>query len=505
MDELGQLLGTLGPTRSSTLATELQERFGLEAAAARKRVSRSTAPVFKFPIPLLPKRESFLYLLKDRNTERFWINFQRDLRATGSVYGAAIDGVSARGGSVRREDFAVISGAPIAQKGQVAADRVAERLLAAGFLHEINSENENLLMIAPPIGVLGSGNGLRARSIAETVILDGVREWARKLGLASYNSIAIRGDAKPRQVGPFVWDLSGPSYLLPLQRAESQPGFFVADAFADGILDEYQIQYFIRKARMLKACLKGAGVLPVLVAEGFTGPALTLGHKAGVILATPQTLFGRRVGAAIRTLVDTLQNAAAIASSNPDKLVQLIQDLNEIEGAAGNLRGVLFNLMAAHLARRDAASIDIGVRAWDETTGKSADIDILKITNQAASCVAIECKGKQPGGIVTAEEVDNWLKRIPTFRAHFQRHQYLREAKATFELWTSGTFSSDAITLLTEQKAVRTKAAIDWKDGQQVLALSNASKEKAITDALFEHFLRHPLAEAQRVVASEAA
>src|SRR5690606_27997823 len=77
----------------------------------------------------------------------------------------------------------------------------------------------------------------RARALAEGVILDALREWARKLGLAAYNSITIRGEKPLRQVGQFNWDLTGPSYLLPLRRGKAKLGFLVADVFADGTPD----------------------------------------------------------------------------------------------------------------------------------------------------------------------------------------------------------------------------------------------------------------------------
>ncbi len=63
------------------------------------------------------------------------------------------------------------------------------------------------------------------------------------------------------------------------------------------------------------------------------------------MLATPTNLFGQKVGKAIQSLVETLKNAAAIATTNPERLASLIDDLSEIEGAAGNLRGVLFELI----------------------------------------------------------------------------------------------------------------------------------------------------------------
>jgi hypothetical protein len=491
MGQIEDILAAHGPCRSSLVAELLQKQFGLNADTARKRLSRAAKPIVRFPVPLLPKREAFLYRLSDRNTERFWTNFHRDLRATNSVFGAALDGVLARGGTIRKDDFPVISGAPIAQKGQISAQHVASRLESAGFLNAFDLPDSCYTAIGEPIGAT---NRL-ARSMTEEIILDAVREWARKIGLASYNAIAIRGDERSRQVGPFVWDLTGPSYVLPLRNGDAQPGFLVTDVFADGTLDEFHIRYFIRKARMSKAALKGTGIFPILVAEAFTSSALIEGHRTGIIMATHESLFGVRVAQSLRNLVNTLNNAAAMVSGNPGRLEEYIRELSSIEGKAGNLRGVLFHLLSAYLLRRSSISIDIGRIAFDEKTGNRADIDILAITHQSAACTLVECKGKQPGGIVQVDEVENWLKRIPTFNAYLQSQQTLRESKRCFQLWTSGTFSADALQLLNSQKPLRTNSPIDWKDGQQVLALARDGKEKAVSDTLFEHFLRHPLAE----------
>ena len=214
-------------------------------------------------------------------------------------------------------------------------------------------------------------------------------------------------------------------------------------------------------------------------------------------MATHETLFGVRVAQSLRNLINTLNNAAAMVSGNlPARLEEYIRELSSIEGKAGNLRGVLFHLLSAYLLRRSSVSIDIGRTAVDEKTGNRADIDILALTHQSSSCVLVECKGKQPGGVVHIDEVEDWLRRIPTFNSYVQGQQTLREFSRRFELWTSGTFSADALQLLNSEKPRRTRLPIDWKDGRQVLALAREGKEKAVSDTLFEHFLRHPLAEA---------
>ena len=66
-----------------------------------------------------PKREAFFYLRRQLNSERYWGNFLRDRREAGAVYAYAIDGLFARGGIVPVDEFAVVSGAPIALKKQV--------------------------------------------------------------------------------------------------------------------------------------------------------------------------------------------------------------------------------------------------------------------------------------------------------------------------------------------------------------------------------------------------
>lgn len=492
-DPIHQYLSEHGPSRSS-LVVEALIASGLTAEAARQRVSRAQKPVRRFPIAMLPKREAFLYLEKDRNSDRFWVNFMRDLRATGSVFGIAIDGMIARGGLIRREDFPVISSAPLMPvAGQLSVEVVAKRLLGASFMHEVSYDN--VVHYELPMSLANASlTGLRARDLTERILLDGIREWARKIGLVSFNTVRVRSEPDLKPIGPFAFDLAAPSYLLPLL-GPGKPGFVVADVFAEGRLGANEVQYFIRKARMLKSTLKDIGVLSIIVADEFSGAALTAGHAAGILMATPKDLFGRRVGAAITSLMEVLKNAAAYASYSPDRLMSLMDNLLEIEGRNGNLRGVLFELVAGYLARTDAVSIDMNVIAKDPQTGKTADIDVLKVKHQSASVTAIECKGKEPGGVLTLAEVEEWLKKIPTIRSHLRSHHSLREAEQSFEIWTSGTIEPDALSLLQSEKEKRTKAPIDWKDGQAVLKLASMGKEKGIADALKQHFIRHPLSE----------
>lgn len=495
MSDLDAILNEIGPARSSRIAEVLQQRLGLSPDAARKRLSRRSPEIKSFPIPLLPKREAFLYRRDQRKSERFWTHLLRDLRETHSVYGAALDGLIARGGVVAVSEFPVISGAPLALKKQVSASRVLKTLQDAGAVEETDDVNcGKICLIRLHDLKFPLRSRMRPVQIAESVLLDGVREWTRKMGFGSYNKIVIRGDDHPRMIGQFMFDLTAPSYLLPLRSGKNN-GFVGIDVFAEGVLDEYAIQYFIRKIELLRASnTKSGTTLGMLVAQGFTGQALTEGRRAGVVLTTPSTLFGRRIAEALANLLATLNNAAAIAAGNPQRIVGLIEDLMEIEGAAGNLRGVMFELITAYLVRNDGGSVDVGVLATDQETGKSADIDVLRIRKEQVT--GFECKGKGPGGEVSLDEVEDWLRRIPIFRSHLARQDRFREALISFELWTTGMFTADALAKLQTEKQRRSKIRIDWKDGTAVADVAKLSREKKIKEALFEHFLHHPLAKA---------
>ena len=56
---------------------------------------------------------------------------------------------------------------------------------------------------------------------------------------------------------------------------------------------------------------------------------------------------------ALTDLMRTLENAAAVAAVDDDRLYKLLGDLSGIEGRAGNMRGIMFELIAAYIAKRD--------------------------------------------------------------------------------------------------------------------------------------------------------
>ena len=213
-DPIEKALIEMGPARAGRLVTTLTQSLNISPEAARQRLSRARTPVERYPGHLLPRREAFFYLRSQRNTERYWQNLLRDLRATGSIYACAIDGLGARGGIVPVDEFAVVSGAPIALKKQIPSAGLAERLVDLGIMEEKEIGGFGRCFVAKPNAVIEhvGPNPIRARRLAEGIMLDALRQWAWKNGIGSRNTITIRGEDQPLMVGQFKWDLTGPSY-----------------------------------------------------------------------------------------------------------------------------------------------------------------------------------------------------------------------------------------------------------------------------------------------------
>ena len=179
MTPITRALTEEGPARARRLVATLTRSLNISPGAARQRLSRARAPVERHS-RLLPKREAFLYLESQRNKQICWDHLLRDLRETGSVYACAIDGFRARGGIVPVEEFAVVSGAPIALKKQVSTSRVMAALIALGVMKEEERGDLGRCCIAEASAVLTPLDTvhIRARRLTERVILDGLREWA---------------------------------------------------------------------------------------------------------------------------------------------------------------------------------------------------------------------------------------------------------------------------------------------------------------------------------------
>jgi hypothetical protein len=63
----------------------------------------------------------------------------------------------------------------------------------------------------------------------------------------------------------------------------------------------------------------------------------------------------------------------------------------------------------------------------------------------------------------------------------------------TFEYWTSGEFTDEAVRYLENKKSKLKKYDIDWKNGKDIIAYSKKINATSMVDALNQHYAKHPL------------
>ncbi|WP_320170510.1 hypothetical protein [Maridesulfovibrio sp.] len=481
---------------SSNLIDQYKQ-MGLSADAARQRISRARADLRYLSGLSFPKRARFLYLSDHFRKPVYWEALYRVVKKHSPAYGTALVGLEIRDGIYPQNYLPIILGAPVRQQGQIASSVILERLEAIDILKVVSFDglgecvyiSENGIFPCPQL------TKLRSRLITENVLLDAIKRWAGRMNIASPEATTTRAPSTLPKFGTCHFDLCGPSYLNPLVEFNNnkiQPGFFVSDVVLGVTLDINGIRPFTRKCAMLKALRNLPKFLPMLVADNFTPEALRECRSQGIIATRPDTIFGKDVAEALTSLLDTLNNSAAIAAVNPDRIEKLFSGISKIEGAASNLRGALFELIVGHCVRTlEAGSIDLGIQVYDNINGKNAEVDVRLVKER--DVIIYECKGYQPSSKVSFDEINEWItKKIPTiYSATRQESRF--DGTIRFEFWTCGKFHADAIELLAKTKSSVKKYELDWKDGSQVKKYSSRIRASGIKRILNEHFFKHPL------------
>lgn len=358
-DLIATILSKSGPMLSSELAKILEAEHGVAAPAARKRVERGCDGMTKLSHVVFPHRARFVYLKSEYGSPWFFEKLTEALRKTNSAYYHALQALELRSNMMPRSHFLIACGAPVAQKKHVSAESLTERLINAGLVKEVHLPEGGVCIVRcdQEMAFLDSHlpEKMKARLVSERVGLLAVKDWARNLGIVSYDAVKTREDedlqAMP-QVGTFQWDMAGPSYLFPMRSyttgADFQTGFFVCDIALNGRVTAEEISAFVKKCVTLRSLPKVGRCLQVFVAEEYTREAFALLKKEGIIPASTESLFGLEVAKALKNLCSVLVNTASLLR-NPDALDKIFNGLSRIEGAASTLRGSLFEFAVAHI------------------------------------------------------------------------------------------------------------------------------------------------------------
>lgn len=507
MNDIEKLLKETGPCLSTELTLLLIERYGLTPEAARKRISRQSVLVKRLAYLKFPRNARFVYLQDQYGSPWFWDALVKALLETSPAYGGAIAALRQRDGLMPKPHFFIACGSPLAQQRHLSPQTILDRLTQAKLLEEIDVPG-----VGPCVARAQESTfyaeiipRMQARLVVEDIMLKAVRGWARSLGLVSYDKVKIRGeDTTLPQVGTFAWDFSAPSYLgCLIERSvegKPSPGFLVCDIVLDYEVTTAGITPFLQKCRTLRNLKRVGRCIQLFIADKYSKEAFQLAKSQGIIPGTPESLFGQEVAASLRQLSDVLRQAAGLRDMKV--FDELFKGLGRIEGAATNLRGALFEFWAAEVIRQTFGAHIRMNRHFTDATGK-AEIDV-QASVASRQIRFYECKGYQPGGLISDDEVDRWLeKRIPLVYKLAQTEPDWRGKKFHFEFWTTGRLSDVSIAKIRKAQAtVRSgRYTLDYCDAEGLTAIAKATNDKALSDSLRQHFLDHPMAKIQRAEA----
>lgn len=487
-----------GPSLTSELAEHLVETLGVSPVAARKRVSRLAGNVRRLAFITFPRKAKFMYLQQQFGSPIYWDKLIAALQRTNSAYGHAIAALQQRDGVVPEAHFRVVCGAPLKQKKHLSPATIFSRLDEAGLVRKFS-----LPSVGDCVGLVQSDEhydylaaDLHARLMTEELLLKAVSDWLKKLGIVSYEKVAMRGGSDVPMVGTFAWDLTAPSYLGFMMKAgrdgTSKPGFVACDVHLGKSITPAGIRPFINKCKTLRSLRNIGPCMQIFVADRYHGEAFKLLKQNGIVPATPSNLFGEEVAKGLSQLSSVLRKAASSMTVDPTEFDELFSKLGKIEGASHQLRGTLFEYLTAEIARRNGATQVIMNRICKSLKGEKAEADVVAI-KENNQITFIECKGYSPYGEIPDEYVKRWLQHsVPIFYRAIKEHPDWRNLKVGFEFWSTAPLSADALALIDKASSItkETRYTLRLCRGLDILKICKATKDDGLVVAFRKHFMK---------------
>jgi len=481
--DIAQLLSQMGPSLSADIVHKLSKN-GVSEAAARQRISRAR-DVRRLDGITFPNRAQFLFLPEHAGKKAFFENLISALTNNRTSCGRALVALQARGGAVPLAHFPTASGLPVENaKGQLSSSTVLEQLSKVGLV---------TLTPTPDGGVVGFRgsplltNRRRAALIVEDVTLGVIRPWLINLGWTSSKAVSIRGSRSVPRFGQFRFDLVGPSYLSSIadfRNGRPLNGFIVADILLDRQIRVKDLDPFFAKLSVLRNQKRSTRFQPMFIADGFEPDALNLIRARGCIVGRPQNIFGVHVAEQLKELITTLERAADFVTKDAAAVFDLMAKIAKLEGASLNLRGVVLELIVAHLFQLDGYNIEIREQVRS-MSGDIAEIDVRASKRNEVVC--IECKGKSPGSVVRRDEIEFWLaKTIPRIKNWFKTRQDV-PAERRFEFYASTDYDEEANNLIRELRASGDKS-VKFYRGCDVIDRLRQNRENSLIEIFREQF-----------------
>ncbi|WP_299489889.1 hypothetical protein [uncultured Shewanella sp.] len=500
MESVKDYLRKKGPSLSSDITEYLISKHGILPATARQRVSRASKEILKLELSF-PRNAKFLFLREQSGSDKYWSNLVNALLKTKSAYGYALTSLMARDGITPLHHFDIVCGAPIKQKKHLSTNTILQRLLQVNLIKTID---------VPKIGncvYIGFHSNhvedlfpqLKARLLAEDILLRGFSSWLKRNNFISYNQVKTREQEPLPIVSTTAWDLCGPSYLSPLIAfnpgdTKPKPGFVTCDVLIKPMVSKNDLQPYIQKVKALRGLKNVGKSLHFFIAYKYSEEAFALLKGEGISPATIDSIFGKEVSNGISHILNIFTEIIPNSGLDLASLDKIYNILGKVEGAASRIRGVFFEYLAAEVIRTlfTYHSINMNYICKTENGQKEADIVYVTKNNQV---IFVEAKGYNPRTLITEKEVNYWLtEQVPIFYKYCQNHPDWKNKKLVFKYWTTSDFNEGALLLLNKMKnqVSPKKYTLEYSNGSDIQKIIKDTDNSQLNDIYNTHYMKHP-------------
>lgn len=449
--------------------------------AARKRISRLSKNIFS--VRGIFSNGQKLFFHKDiYQKEEYWYGLREALKKAGKQYTYILDNLEFHYGSIREEHLASYSSNPIIKTtGHLLYNSAVEKLLRLNLI----SNRDGYFFLSDLITNKKTNHRhSKGVEVAKNFLLIQFNDWARKLGIISYNSSKFHSD-----FGNYQFNLVSPTYIASLTKQTDSsiiPAFLIADILVGNVINSSDVDFFISKINSLKAYKNLPRFIPFLIIDNIELEALNKLKANGIIIGFTEQLFGSEYKNLLDSLINLVTNAGAILKKNPEAYLDLINKLDKlVDGKTNNLRGDLFEFAVGYYHGQASKSIDISKNIIYD--GWQREIDVLAVYNDKITIS--ECKGYNRK--INAEEIDLWLGEKISIIRKWIINQSLSEGKEiVFEYWSTGGFTDEAKNLLNERKSSAKKYKLITYDLDEMVQLAQKNRLKKFTEILRNYYIK---------------
>ena len=483
MTKIETILHRKGPLLSGELSKAMQAVSGLSEVTIRKQISRAADPVKKLSGFFIYNQS--LFFLDEHISDGSYIKVLKDiLKNSAKRFFAVIKALEYHNGYMAESQIAAYTFSPLENlKGHKRSDMVLKEVARTGLIAREPGYLKLNEAYFPKFRI--NFKRYKAVETARNFVLSQFRDWARKIGMVSYETPTLFSE-----FSKFQWAFTAPSYISSLviyKGGLNNPAFVLADILIGSQVKEDNVLFFVEKVGIVKSVYLNSRIIPFLIVDNINAGALQILKQQGIIVGFIDKLFGYGYKELIRDLISTVTNAAAILKKNPDQFLRLMSTISKLtDGKTNNLRGDIFEMAVGYYHSRLCRNLDISKIIYID--GIQRELDVFAVyPHQVTVC---ECKGLKRA--LTLGEVDEWLKDIILLREWIDMQDAYRGKRHVFELWSTDGFTPDAVIKLESVSAAK-RYDICCFDQPAILKKAREIPGTKFVKILQDYFIQEPL------------